>query len=179
MKKQTKIFSLFISIFMLCMVFTPISVMAATSTNESENYVDIEVPLVRAVSSPLVGNGGKFNAFFNPNQTTATTNVVIFDWRNSSMPTDAKVTKMEVSSIKTNVTGMTYYVQVGKGSTVNNFNWAPNMLWSSTVNTNYFNNQDPRGYWALSFYATRLITTTPDYGAGATVSSATLRVYYN
>lgn len=177
MKKQTKIFSLFLSVLMLCMIFTPISAMAASSTSES--YVDIEVPLVRVVSSPLVGNGGKFNAFFNPNQTTATTNMAIFDWRNSSLPTDAKVTKVEVSSIKTNVTGMTYYVQIGKGSTVNNFSWASNMLWSSTVNTNHFNNQDPRGYWALRFYATRRITTTPDYGAGATVSSATLRVYFN
>ena len=118
-----------------------------------------------------------FNAFFNAGQTTATTNTAYFDWRNTDFPAGATVTKVEVYSIKTNVTGMTYYVQVGKGPTVASLDWAPNIEWASTVTTNYFNGQSPDDYWALQFYATRIITT-PDYGAGATVSTATLRVYF-
>lgn len=86
---------------------------------------------------------------------------------------------MEVNSIKTNVTGMTYYVQIGKGSSVYSFDWAPDIAWASTVTTHYFDGQSPNAYWAVQFYATRIITTTPDYGAGATVSTATLRVYFS
>lgn len=178
MRRGTKIFSLFLSLLMLCMAsMMPVSAAAETPAND-ENYVDIEVPLVATASSPLTGTYGKFNAFFNQGQETATTNVAIFDWRDKSLPDDATVTKVEVYSIRTSVTGMTYYVQVGKGENVNSLDWAPDLLWSSTVNTTYFNNQDPHGYWAVQFYATRIITS-PDYGAGATVSTATLRVYFD
>lgn len=177
-KKHTRIMSVFLSVLMLCMVFTPIPAMAVSDENEGENYVDVVVPLSVAAVSPLTGSGGgKFNAFFNPNQTTATTNMAIFDWRDTSIPTNAVVTEVEVRSSRTNVVGMTYYVQVGKGDDVNNFDWAPNILWASTVTTDYFNDQDPNDYWALRFYATRVITGI-DYGAGATVSSVTLRVYF-
>lgn len=181
MKKYTRFFSLSISIFMLCMVFISIPVMAATPIAEGENYIDIEVPLVPTITplaiSPLTGNVGKLNAFFNVGQTSATTNMSIFDFRDSTLPTGAKITKVELSSQRTAVPGMIYYAQIGKGSTTTNFNWAPNISWASTVNTNYFNNQNPYDYWALRFYATRTITQ-PDYGAGATVSSAILRVYW-
>lgn len=170
---------------MLFMVFASIPVMATTPIAESENYIDIEVPLVPIDTgfitplaiSPLTGNAGKLNAFFNIGQTSATTNMAIFDFRDNTLPVNAKITKVELSSQRTAVPGMTYYAQIGKGSTTTNFNWAPNISWASTVNTNYFNNQNPYDYWALRFYATRTITQ-PDYGAGATVSSAILRVYW-
>lgn len=176
MKKHTKFVNLFLSVLMLCMTLLPVSAMAVPES-ESENYVEIEVPLVATVSSPQTGTYGTFNAFFNPGATTATTNMAISDWRNTDFPTGATVTKVEVYSIKTNVPGMTYYVQVGKGSSANRLNWAPNITWASTVTTNYFNGQSPNDYWAVQFYATRIITG-PDYGAGATVSTATLRVYF-
>lgn len=148
-------------------------------TNSADEFIDVDVPVLNFVSSPLVGNAAMLNAFFNPGQTEATTNLAIFDWRNISLPANARVTKVEVSSIKTNVAGMTYYVRIGKGSDVRNINWAPNIIWASKVNTSYFNNQDPHDYWALSFYARRVITNPMyDYGAGATVRTATLRVYY-
>lgn len=129
------------------MVFTPITAMAMTPV-ANENYIDIEVPLISTnddsqvmrAMSPLVGNAGKLNAFFNAGQTSATTNMAILDFRNSSLPSTAKITKVEVVSQRTAVAGMTYYVQIGKGTTVNNFNWAPNISWASTVNTTYFNN---------------------------------------
>lgn len=185
MKKYTSFLSLSISILMLCMVFVSMPVMATSSIAEGENYIDIEAPLVPTDTefitplaiSPLTGNVGKLNAFFNVGQTSATTNMVIFDFRDSTLPTGAKITKVELSSQRTAVPGMIYYAQIGKGSTTTTFNWAPNISWASTVNTNYFNNQNPYDYWALRFYATRTITP-PDYGAGATVSSAILRVYW-
>ena len=177
MKKNTRLVSLFLSVLMLCMTLLPVSAMAAPDS-ESVNYVEIEVPLVATASSPQTGTYGMFNAFFNINQTAATTNTAYFDWTKTDFPTGATVTKVEVYSIKTNVTGMTYYVQVGKGSSVTNLSWAPDIEWASTVTTNYFNGQSPNNYWGLRFYATRIITG-PDYGAGATVSTATLRVYFS
>lgn len=178
MKKHTRIMSVFLSVLMLCMVFTPISAMAVSDENEGENYVDVVVPLSVAAVSPLTGSGGgKFSAFFNQGQTTATTNTVYFDWRNTSVPDDAVVTNVEVKSSRTNVSGMTYYVEVGKGTSVNTISWAPDILWASTVETDYFNNEDPNDYWAVRFYATRILPAI-DYGAGATVSSVTLRVYF-
>lgn len=178
MKKRTKYFSLFLGVLMLCMAVMPVSAMAAAPETESENYVEIEVPLVASVSSPIKHSHTMFNAFFNPYQTTATTDMAIFDLRTVNVPTGATVTKVEVTSTKTNVPGMTYYVEIGKGSSVYNLNWAPDILWSSTVTCNYFNNQSVLDYWALQFYATRIITNYPDYGAGATVQTATLKVYF-
>lgn len=164
---------------MLCLVAVPIYSNAQTVSNQEEMYVDVLVPVTMSANSPLVGNAGVFNGFFKPGQTETTTNMQIFDWRKSSIPTNAKITKVEVSSFKTNVPGMTYYVKVGKGSDVRNINWAPNIMWKSKVDTSYFNNQNPHDYWALSFYAKRVITDPMhDYGAGATVKSATLRVYF-
>lgn len=176
MKKNTKLVSLFLSVLMLCMTLLPVAALAAPDS-ESVNYVEIEVPLVVTATSPQTGTYGMFNAFFNVSQTEATTNMAIFDWRNTDFPTNATVTKVEVYSIKTNVPGMTYYVQVGRGLSAAVYDWAPNITWNSTVTTNYFNGQSPNAYWALRFYATRIITG-PDYGAGATVSTATLRVYF-
>ena len=177
MKKSVKLLSLMLGILMLCITVMPVSAMAAAPADKGENYVDIEVPLTAVRSSPLTGTYGKFNAFFNVGQTSATTNTKIFDWRNASVPTGAVVTNVEVYSIKTNVPGMTYYVQIGKGSSTYSLTWAPNLPWASTVNTHYFDGVGPKDYWGLRFYATRIITP-PDYGAGATVSTATLRVYY-
>jgi len=148
-------------------------------TISEENYIEIEIeiPLVQTRSSPLTGNAGVFNAFFNPNQTTATTNTVHFNWILSTIPSGSRVSRVEVASVRTNVAGMSYFVQIGRGPNVNSITYAPNIPWAATVSTNFFNTQDPSAIWALRFYATRVIVP-PDFGAGATVTSATLRVYY-
>lgn len=179
MKKNVKLLSLMLGILMLCITVMPVSAMAAAPADESENYMLVEVPLVRTTISPKTGTYGTFNAFLAKGVTSGTTNMAIFDWRNTDFPTGATVTKVEVYSIKTNVTGMTYYVEIGKGSTVNNINWAPDIIWSSMVTTHYFDGQSPNDYWALRFYVTRLIPNPQyDFGAGATVSTATLKVYF-
>ena len=189
MKKKTKIISIFICVIMICMALSPVTSAAAKSINPREGYIDIEIPFDASIGSgrqefaltrssgTLVGNGAMFNAFLAPGQTTAYTNMAIWDFRDNSIPQNARITNVTVTSTRTNVPGMTYYVCVGR-STPWGDDWAPNMLWNSTVSTSWFNGEDPWGYWALDFYVTRVITP-PDFGAGATVSSATLRIFYS
>ena len=178
MKKNVKLLSLMLGILMLCITVMPVSAMAAAPADEGENYVDIVDPLSTRASPLTKTFGTKFNAYLSPYQTTGTTNQGIVDWTNASVPSSAVVTRVEVQSYKTNVPGMTYYVQIGRGPSAYSFTWAPNILWASTVTTHYFDGLSPQAYWAVQFYVTRVITTTPDYGAGATVSNVTLRVYY-
>jgi hypothetical protein len=118
-----------------------------------------------------------FNANFALGQTEATTNVATFDWHSINVLSSSIITKVEVSSVRTIVPGVTYYVQVGRGTTADNISYAPNILWNTTVSTDHFNNQPIKDYWALRFFVTRKITQ-PDFGAGATVASATLRIYF-
>lgn len=188
--KKTRIISVLICVVMLCMAFSPVSVAAENPVGTREGYVDIEIPFeestgnrprvaLRSASSPLTGNGGKFNAFFPAGETEALTNVAIFDFCDDSIPMTAYITNVTVNSVRTSVPGMTYYVCIGR-STPDGDMWAPEILWNTSVSTSRFNGQDPWGYWGLDFYATRVITNPAlDYGAGATVSSATLRIYYS
>lgn len=174
MKKR--IVSLFLSVLTLCMALAPASAMAAAPA--SENYVDIEVPLALTASSPLTGTGaGKLNGIFKPSQTETTTSMGTWDWRSKTVPAGATITKVEVASSVTKVPGVTYYVEVGRGETANSIVWAPDISWASTVKTDHFNHKSPCAVWGVRFYATRIITG-PDYGAGATGSNVTLRVYF-
>lgn len=179
MKKSVKLLSLMLGILMLCITVMPASAMAAAPAGKDVNYVDIEVPLTAYRDPYIQHSHSTFSAFLAKGVTSGTTNMAIFDCRNDSIPTGAVVTNVEVTSVKTNVTGMTYYVQIGRGSSPYSISWAPNILWASTVNTHNFDGLSLNVYWALQFYVTRVIPNPRyDFGAGATVSTATLRVYY-
>ncbi|MCL1988736.1 MAG: hypothetical protein FWG64_12330 [Firmicutes bacterium] len=156
-----------------------------------EGYVEFDIPLDQLfvevtpfASSPLVGNFGVLNAFFNPGQTQTQSGLAVFDWRIASIPITAQITSVTLNSQRTNVPNVTYFIGIGR--VTNNFasnlivdNWAPDLLWSSTVQTNWFNGQDPYGVWAFDILATRIIPNPQiDFGAAATLNSATLRVNF-
>lgn len=152
----------------------------AAPNDTQEKYIEIEVPIVispqtRALS-PLVGGAGVMNAFFSPGQTAALSAPVIFDFEDYSLPPNARITNVTVSSSRTYVPGVTYYIAVGRATSWGD-DWCPDMLWSSTVSTSWFNGEHPFGIWAIELYATRVITY-PDYGAAATLSYATLKIYF-
>jgi len=179
MKKYKKLSNLLISIILLCTTFTSLAASAVPPTLSEENYIDIEIPFVQTrARSPLTGNFGPFNMFFNPGQTTTTSPTVIIDWKLNTIPSSARVTRVEVSLTRINVAGVSYFVQVGKGSAANNITWTQAVESTSTVVFTQFNGQHPADIWALRFYATRTIVP-PDFGVTASILSATLRVYFN
>jgi len=189
MRTHTRFSSLFTAS-ALCMVLSPIAG-AEESAENGKKYVDLEVSLPADCDAPTIVlvlasgqlttmNAGVFNGYMPPLTTTGTTNVQIFDRTNpSGVPANAKVTKVEIQSSRTAVQGMTHFVQIGKGADPQNINYAPNIAWAATVNTSYFDGQHPAGYWVLRFYATRIIVDpVHDNGAGITITSATIRVYW-
>ena len=151
-----------------------------------DGYIEFEIPLEALyvginplMSSPLVGNTGIMNAFFNPGQTQALSAPAIFNFQISSIPLSARVTNVSVTSQRTASAGVTYFIAVGRATQWGDV-WSPDMLWSPTVNTSFFNNQDPYGVWAIELFATRVIPNPQfDFGAGATLRSATLRINFS
>jgi hypothetical protein len=170
-------------------MLSPTTVAAEEPTMHEEGYFEVEIPLptdtdpstvVLFGSGQLITmNGGMFNGFIPKGYVDGNTNVVVFDRATpSGVPSNAVVSKVEVTSTKTNVQGMTHYVLIGKGNAANNITSVDGPLqWASTVTSTFFNGQHPAGYWALQFYATRIILP-PDNGAGITINSATMKVYW-
>ena len=187
---KRKVLSLILVVAMLFSISS--MTFARDNSANGDSYIEIEIPMIeedvvqpdgsilrvaRAVS-PLTGNHGVLNAWFNPGQTEALSPPVQFDFRDDSIPWGSTVTNVTLTSQRTAVTGVTYYLAIGKAGTPFD-NWCPDMIWRSTVSTSHFNGEDPWGVWAFEMYATRLILDPRfDYGAGATLTSATLRVYY-
>lgn len=158
-------------------------------------YVEFEIPIeelfaeiVPFQSSPLVGNAGMMNAFFPPYVTFAVSNLVVFDWRINSIPWNAVVTNVTLSSQRTAVEGVSYTVGIHRlfsGTWTNGVIGTIDIPWAPTVSTNGFNDDDPWGQWAIDFFATRIIPPPhpifpiPDPGAGATIRNAQLRVFFS
>lgn len=144
---------------------------------DGEEYVDIPaIPgkISRAVS-PLTGNKGVMNAVFAAGSNTAISELAQFNFQDNSIPETARVTSVTLTSTRTAVTGVSYFICIGR-ATPTGTDWAPDLNWASTVSTNWYNNEDPWGIWGFFFYATRT-TNLGNIGA-ATLRSATLRVYY-
>jgi hypothetical protein len=123
------------------------------------------------------GNTGVLNAFFPPGATFAESNVVIFNWlNNNSIPWEARVTEVTFTSQITAVQGMTYFPRI---YWMDDFGWwiYREFRWSPTIRTNVFNNLWARTNWAVDFAAERIILGQ-DFGAGATMRSGTLRVFF-
>ena len=159
-------------------------------SENGDSYIEFEIPMIeedvvqpdgsilrvaRAVS-PLTGNYGVLNAYFARGETEALSAAPRFNFRDDTLPINARVTNVTLTSTRTAVSGITYYIAIGKAGE----GWCPDMIWRSTVSTSHFNGTDPWGEWAFELYATRLIPN-PDYdfGAAATLTSSTLRVYYS
>lgn len=159
----------------------------AAPPEAEENYIEIEIPLDMLLQqsramSPLTGTSGIINAFFPPNQTWALSAPWRFDFRDDSLPRNARVTNVTVTySLSTSTPGpITCYLAIGR-PTIPGGDWSPDMLLNpsgGTVSTSWFNNEDPWGEWYVELYAERIIWNFPDYGAAATLSYATLRVYW-
>ncbi len=169
-------------VILLAMSFS-VSVLAAERNpiEHEDNYIEIDITpeMLRAVS-PLSRSFGTLNAFFPQGATYAESNYWAIDFQDDSLPLTAEVTRVEVSSSRTAVAGITYYMHVGR--TLPGFNepvFCPGKLWASTLTFNDFNSMDPWGIWWVAFSAERTILPgIPDFGAGATVPGGTLKVYW-
>ena len=154
-----------------------------------DGYIEFEIQfdelfaeIVPFRASPLVGNSGVLNAFFPVGQTFAASGIVFFDWRINSIPINAQITNVTLSSQRTVVPNVTYFVGIHRlfsGTWTNGVIGSVDLPWSATARTSDFNGQDPWGEWAIDFFATRIIPPfQQDFGAAATLRSATLRVYF-
>lgn len=187
MKKNSKIISFFICLMILCTALTSTAFATEMPAATEQHYIDIEIPdqplsgsrpevsMARA-SSPLSKACPTFNAFIPQLETAAYSNLALLDFRDNSIPVTAKITNVTFTSSRTSVPGMTYYVCIGRPTDYGD-DWAPDLLWNSTVNTSWFNGEDPWGYWGVDIFVKRVITY-PDYGAAGTVTGGTLRIYY-
>ena len=151
--------------------------------SKREGSVTIEIPADQLASMLATGSRSKSfgtcNAFFPQGETYTESALYIFVNDDASIPIDAEVTKVEVYSVRTNVPGVAYYVDIGWVDRNNYINWIDAIPWSSTVSTTAFNGLDPYATWTFAFIATRVIPNPyQDYGAGATLSSVRLTVYY-
>ncbi|MCL2250078.1 MAG: hypothetical protein FWC13_12520 [Oscillospiraceae bacterium] len=147
-----------------------------------DGYIDFELNLdeLFAGIEPLftgttTGNAPMLNAFFNPGQRFAESNIVIFDWLGfNTIPWYARVTDVQLTSQVTTVQGVSYWPRIYWRDDNGRWDYRE-FRWEPTIRTNWFNGLWARTMWALDFAAERIIIGQ-DFGAGATMRSASLRV---
>lgn len=176
------------SLILVAVIMVSLGASAYAAPSETEGkYIDIEIPIdmlqqqSRAMS-PLTGTSGIINAYFPPGSYEALSPAWTFNFQDDSIPRNAQITNVTVTyGLTISHPGIICYVAVGR-ATPTGGDWCPDMRVSptgGTVSTSYFNGQDPWGIWAIELYAIRFPPLpSPDYGAAATLSYATLRIYW-
>ncbi|MBO5597576.1 MAG: hypothetical protein J5943_03090 [Oribacterium sp.] len=147
-----------------------------------EQYVEIEVPVESiAAVSPSTHNIGMLNLFYPIGTYEATSAIGSFNISSTSIPSGATISKIVVTSSKSSgSTGtITVYMAKDEDNGDGTFDrYTDSKTWASSLTYWDFGNYnlDPAGDYYVYFTGRRYSATSI---AAATLTSVTVKVYYN